>query len=79
LRVNNFEDLIVWQKSHQLAIDVYRVTNGFPEEEKFGIISQIRRAAYSIPSNIVEGHSRKSKKGICRLTNYRINGLTNEV
>jgi four helix bundle protein len=62
LKVNNFEDLIVWQKSHQLTINVYKITNGFPDDEKFGIISQIRRAAYSVPSNIVEGHSRKSKK-----------------
>jgi len=52
----------VWQKSHQLTLDVYEITAGFPSEEKFGIENQMRRAAYSIPSNIVEGYSRKSKK-----------------
>jgi len=60
--VNSFKDLIVWQKSHQLTLDIYRATSLFPNSEKFGIVSQIRRAAYSVPSNIVEGHSRKSRK-----------------
>ncbi len=60
--VNSFMDLIVWQKSHQLTLDVYRTTSLFPNSEKFGLVSQMRRAAYSIPSNIVEGHSRKSRK-----------------
>ncbi len=60
--VNSFRDLIVWQKSHQLTLDVYRTTSLFPNSEKFGLVSQMRRAAYSIPSNIVEGHSRKSRK-----------------
>ena len=62
MKVNSFEDLIVWQKSHQLTLEIYRITKNFPSEEKFGIISQIRRSAYSISANIVEGHSRKSKK-----------------
>ncbi len=60
--VNSFRDLIVWQKSHQLTLDVYRTTSLFPNSEKFGIVSQMRRAASSIPANIVEGHSRKSRK-----------------
>lgn len=62
MKTNSFRDLVVWQKSHKLTLDVYRISSQFPNEEKFGLISQIRRAAYSIPSNIVEGHSRKSKK-----------------
>ncbi|MFC2136263.1 four helix bundle protein [Bacteroidota bacterium] len=60
--VKSFKDLIVWQKSHNLTIEIYEITKKFPSEEKFGIISQLRRAAYSVPSNIVEGHSRNSRK-----------------
>ena len=62
MKTNSFRDLMVWQKSHKLTLDIYKITSHFPSEEKFGLISQMRRAAYSIPANIVEGHSRKSKK-----------------
>jgi len=68
-KVNTFRDLVVWQKSHQLTLDIYKITLKFPGEEKFGLISQIRRAAYSVPSNIVEGHSRKSKKEFLQFLN----------
>ncbi len=61
-KVQSFKDLIIWQKSHQLTLKLYALTKQFPDEEKFMITSQIRRAAYSIPSNIVEGHSRNSGK-----------------
>jgi four helix bundle protein len=61
-KVQSFKDLIIWHKSHQLTLKLYQLTKHFPNEEKFGITSQIRRAAYSIPSNIVEGHSRNSEK-----------------
>lgn len=54
--------LEVWQKSFDLVKDLYLVTGSFPTEEKFGIVSQIRRAAVSIPVNISEGATRKSKK-----------------
>ena len=60
--VQSFKDFIVWQKSHQLTLSVYKISKKFPDEEKFGITSQIRRAAYSVPSNIVEGHSRNTRK-----------------
>jgi len=56
--MQDFRNLVVWQKSHQLALSVYRVTTGFPREEQFGLISQMRRAAVSIPSNIAEGCGR---------------------
>jgi len=69
LKVSSFRDLVVWQKSHQLTLDVYKITSGFPSEEKFGIVNQMRRAAYSIPSNIVEGYSRKSKKEYLQFLN----------
>ena len=55
-----FKDLIVWQKSHQLVLKIYELTKLFPREEIYGLTSQIRRAAYSIPSNIVEGKKKKT-------------------
>ena len=58
----NYRDLLVWKKSMELVEQVYRDTKLLPSEEKFGLISQIRRAAVSIPSNIAEGHSRNSTK-----------------
>lgn len=61
-KVKSFKDLIVWQKAHQLTMEVYKVTKNYPVEEKYSLVSQIRRAAYSVPSNIVEGHSRNSRK-----------------
>ncbi len=60
--MRNYRNLDVWKKSHQLALKVYDVTKLFPSEEKFGIISQLRRASLSIPTNIVEGASRNSEK-----------------
>lgn len=62
MKVKTFRDLLVWQKSHELTLSIYKLTSAFPSEEKFGLTSQLRRAAYSIPSNIVEGHSRSSKR-----------------
>jgi len=61
-KVRTFQDLIVWQKAHSLTLKIYESTKEFPSEEKYGITSQMRRAAYSVPSNIVEGHSRQGKK-----------------
>jgi four helix bundle protein len=54
--------LIVWQKAHELVLKIYEVTKEFPKDELFGLTSQIRRAAVSIPSNIVEGKARGSNK-----------------
>ncbi len=54
--------MLVWQKSKKLVEDVYQLTSLFPVDEKFGLISQIRRAAISIPSNIAEGWGRMSRK-----------------
>jgi four helix bundle protein len=54
----SYKDLVVWQKGIALAKVVYRITRGFPTEEKFGLVAQMRRAAVSIPSNIAEGQAR---------------------
>ena len=58
--VKSYRDLIVWQKSMELVERVYRMTNAFPTNELYGLSSQVRRAAVSIPSNIAEGQARKS-------------------
>ena len=68
-KIKHFTDLIVWQKSHQLVLDIYRMTSGFPSEEKFGLISQMRRTAYSIPANIAEGFKRQGAKDKIRFYN----------
>jgi four helix bundle protein len=57
-----YKDLIVWQKSLQLVILVYKITEKFPSSEIYGITSQIRRSAVSIPSNIAEGSKRRTQK-----------------
>ena len=56
--MHNFKELIVWQKSRCLVNDIYKLTQKFPVDEKFGLTQQIRRAAVSIPSNIAEGSGR---------------------
>jgi four helix bundle protein len=58
--VKSYRDLEVWQKGIVLTKNVYQATGEFPAEEKFGLVSQMRRAAVSIPSNIAEGHARSS-------------------
>lgn len=63
-RKHNFKNLKVWQKSVDLAVKVYQVTNEFPNEEKFGMTSQMRRSSVSIPSNIAEGTARNTSKGV---------------
>jgi len=57
---SSFEQLLVWQKSHQFVLDIYQMTQHFPDCEKFGLTSQFRRAAVSIPANIVEGYGKRS-------------------
>lgn len=57
---HSFRELLVWQRAMQLTLAVYQLTQGFPREEQFGLASQLRRAAVSIPSNIAEGQGRLS-------------------
>lgn len=60
--MRNFKELKIWQKGFQIAINSFKLTSTFPKEEKYGITSQITKAAVSIPSNIAEGSSRSSEK-----------------
>jgi len=61
-RIKKFTDLLAWKEAHQLVVVIYKLTNDYPTSEKFGLISQMRRCAVSITSNIAEGFSRYSNK-----------------
>ena len=79
---NKFEQLKVWQKAHQLVLDIYKITKNFPQDEKYSLVDQIKRSSSSIPTNIVEGNERKTKneyiqflytaKGSCAETKYHL-------
>ena len=62
MKIKNYKDLDIWKRSIKLVEDIYRVTKSFPREELYGLTSQIRRAAVSIPSNIAEGFTRFHNK-----------------
>ena len=76
--VKSFRDLVVWQKSIQLAVGVYRLTKDFPRDEQYGLTSQMRRSAVSVSSNIAEGHGRLNRGeyrqflGIARGSNFEV-------
>lgn len=58
--LKNYSELKVWQRAYQLCLEIYKTTQKFPKEERYGLTSQIRRAAVSVPSNIAEGYGRKT-------------------
>ena len=60
--MQSYKDLIVYEKGYKLSLEIYRVTNNFPKEELYGIVSQMRRSAISIPCNIAEGYRRGHRK-----------------
>lgn len=64
--MKSYRDLIVWQKSLTLVTEIYKLTHKFPDDEKFGLSSQIKRSAISIPSNIAEGYGRNYRKDYIR-------------
>lgn len=68
-KTKNFTELIVWQKAHMLVLDIYKISNSFPNHELFGLTSQIRRAAVSVPANIAEGYKRRGKSDKSRFLN----------
>jgi four helix bundle protein len=63
----SFKDLKVWQKSYNLCLKSYKITSAFPKDERFGLTSQIRKSAVSIPSNIAEGYGRKTTVDYVRM------------
>jgi four helix bundle protein len=76
--LKSFKELEVWRRSHQVVLEIYRLTNAFPNEERFGITSQLRRAAYSVPANIAEGFGRRSTKELIQCLGIA-NGSLEEV
>ena len=76
--MQDYRKLTVWNRSHQLVLDLYQLVNLFPKEEQFGLISQIKRAASSIPANIAEGCGRNSNKDFAQFLNIALGSL-NEV
>ena len=69
MAAKSFEDLLVWQKAHAYVLDVYKMTEGFPKSELFGLTSQMRRAAVSIPANIAEGFKKRGSRDKVRFLN----------
>ena len=65
----SFQDLIVWQKAHAFVLEVYRITQSYPKTEMYGLVSQFRRAAVSIPANIAEGFRKASSADKARFLN----------
>ena len=72
----SFRDLIFWQKAHQLVLDIYKTTKGFPKEETYGLTSQIRRSASSVAANIAEGFKKKGNADKLRYYNISQGSLS---
>jgi four helix bundle protein len=70
--MHRYKELNVWKRSREFCSSIYLITTKFPQDEKFGLTSQLRRAAISIPSNIAEGASRSSKKDFTRFLEISI-------
>lgn len=73
--MSTFRDLKMWQKSMDLVTVIYEVSNRFPKDETFGLTSQLRKSAISVPSNIAEGYGRKGKKDYLRFLNIAMGSL----
>ena len=77
-KIKSFEDLEIWQLSHELSLIIYELTIRYPRTELFGLVSQLRRAAISIPANIVEGYFRNTTKELIQFL-YHARGSCGEV
>jgi four helix bundle protein len=72
----SYRDLLVWRKAMNVAVEAYRITADFPKNEEFGLKSQMRRAALSIPSNIAEGQARNHAKEFVRFIHVALGSLS---
>lgn len=77
-KITKFTDLYAWKKSYDLSLEIYKITENFPQKEKFGIINQLRRAAYSVCANIAEGFGRYYFKDKIRFY-YQARGSATEI
>jgi len=73
----HWKELNAWKKAHELVLEIYKITANFPKSEIFGITSQLRRSAFSVPANIVEGNSRNTTKDYIRFL-YQARGSVEE-
>ena len=73
--IKSYRDLLVWQKSKNAVKEIYLLTATFPKEEMYGLTAQIRRSAVSVPSNIAEGHARKSTKEFSHFISISLGSL----
>jgi len=76
--INSYKDMDAWKLGYQLGLEIYKATKGFPDDERFGLVSQLRRGGISIPSNIAEGFGRGSKQDYVRFLRVA-RGSLNEV
>lgn len=60
-KIKSFEELTVWQKSHHLVLEIYKITKNYPKDERFALVSQMRRSSISVPANIAEGFGKRGK------------------
>jgi four helix bundle protein len=70
--MRNFRELKVWQKSHQFVLEVYRFTKDFPSDERFGLVSQLRRSAASVSANIAEGFGKEGNLDVSRFLSIAV-------
>ena len=62
MKILHFQELLVWQKAHQLTLEIYKLTKNYPDEERFGLVNQIRRSSASICANFAEGYNTSTKE-----------------
>jgi four helix bundle protein len=71
----SFRELVVWQKAHELVLEIYRLSGLFPKEEIYGLTSQLRRAGVAVPANIAEGFNRSGESDKLKFFNYAVSSL----
>lgn len=78
MKIQKFEDLRIWQESHRLTVEIYKLTAKFPKTETFGLTSQLQRCSSSVPANIVEGYYRDTTKELIKFL-FNARGSAGEV